>query len=138
MTRLWGGRFQSPAADETIAFTSSIAFDARLVHQDCAILAAHARALARAGILAEEEAALAADALKQVADDIASGAFAVSEADEDIHSAVERALLERIPETAARLRAGLSRNDRVAAALRLWLKDAIADLTARLGGLIET
>ena len=138
MTRLWGGRFARGPADETIAFTSSIAFDARLVHQDCAILAAHARALARAGILAEEEAAIAADALKQVADDIASGAFPLSESDEDIHSAVERALLERIPETAARLRAGLSRNDRVAAALRLWLKDAIADLTARLGGMIET
>ena len=138
MTRLWGGRFSRGPAESTIAFTSSIAFDRRLVHQDCAILAAHARGLARAGILAEEEATLAADALKQVAEDIASGAFAVSDADEDIHSAVERALIERIPETAPRLRAGLSRNDRVAAALRLWLKDAIADLTALLGGLIET
>lgn len=138
MTRLWGGRFSRGPADSTIAFTSSISFDARLVHQDCAILAAHARALARAGVLAEEEASIAADALKQVAEDIASGAFALSESDEDIHSAVERALLERIPETAARLRAGLSRNDRVAAALRLWMKDAIADLTAQLGGLIET
>ena len=138
MTRLWGGRFQSPPAGSMIAFTSSISFDARLVHQDCAILAAHARALARAGVLAEEEASIAADALKQVAEDIASGAFALSESDEDIHSAVERALLVRIPETAARPRAGLSRNDRVAASLRLWLKDAIADLSAQLGGLIET
>ena len=138
MTRMWGGRFSRGPADETLSFTSSISFDRRLVHQDCAILAAHARALARGGVLADEEATLAADALKQVADDIASGAFEVNEADEDIHSAVERALLERIPETAPRLRAGLSRNDRVAAALRLWLKDAIADLTARLGGLIET
>ena len=138
MTRLWGGRFSRGPAGETLAFTSSIGFDRRLVHQDCAILAAHARALARAGILANEEAELAADALKQVAEDIASGAFAVDDNDEDIHSAVERALLERIPETAPRLRAGLSRNDRVAAALRLWLKDAIADLTARIGGLIET
>ena len=138
MTRLWGGRFSQGPADATLAFTSSIAFDRRLVHQDCAILAAHARGLARAGILSDEEATLAADALKQVAEDIASGAFALSESDEDIHSAVERALMERIPETAPRLRAGLSRNDRVAAALRLWLRDAISDLTARLGGLIET
>jgi argininosuccinate lyase len=138
VTRLWGGRFSRGPADETIAFTSSISFDVRLVHQDCAILAAHARGLARAGILAEEEAAIAADALKQVAEDISSGVLVVSEADEDVHSAVERALLERIPETAGRLRAGLSRNDRVAAALRLWLKDAIADVIARLGGLIET
>jgi argininosuccinate lyase len=138
VTRLWGGRFSRGPSDGTLSFTSSVAFDRRLVHQDCAILAAHARALARAGVLADEEATLAADALKQVAEDVATGAFAVGETDEDIHSAVERALLERIPETAPRLRAGLSRNDRVAAALRLWLKDAIADLTARIGGLIET
>jgi argininosuccinate lyase len=138
VTRLWGGRFAQGPADATLAFTSSIGFDRRLVHHDCAILAAHARGLARAGILSDEEATLAADALKQVAEDIGSGAYPVSETDEDIHSAVERALLERIPETAPRLRAGLSRNDRVAAALRLWLRDAIADLTARIGGLIET
>jgi argininosuccinate lyase len=135
---LWGGRFARGPSQETLSFTSSIAFDRRLVHQDCAILAAHARALARAGVLADEEATLAADALKQVAEDIATDTFALNESDEDIHSAVERALLERIPETAPRLRAGLSRNDRVAAALRLWLKDAIADLTAKIGGLIET
>jgi argininosuccinate lyase len=138
VTRLWGGRFSRGPADETLAFTSSISFDRRLVHHDCAVLAAHARGLARAGILSEEESSIAADALKHVADDIASGAFEPLESDEDIHSAVERALLERIPETAPRLRAGLSRNDRVAACLRLWLKDAIADLTARLGGLMET
>jgi argininosuccinate lyase len=138
VTRLWGGRFSRGPADEVLGFTSSIAFDRRLVHQDCAILAAHARGLARAGILADEEATIASDALKHIADDISSGSFDISEADEDIHSAVERALLERIPETAPRLRAGLSRNDRVAACLRLWLKDAIADLTARLGGLMET
>jgi argininosuccinate lyase len=138
VTRLWGGRFSQGPADATLAFTSSIGFDRRLVHQDCAILAAHARGLARAGILSDEEATLASDALKQVAEDIASGTFALSETDEDIHSAVERALLERIPETAPRLRAGLSRNDRVAAALRLWLGDAISDLIARIGGLIET
>jgi len=138
MTRLWGGRFSSDPASELIRFTSSIAFDRRLINEDCAVLAAHARGLARAGIISEEEATLAADALKQVAADIASGSCELSDADEDIHSAVERALLERIPETAPRLRAGLSRNDRVAAAFRLWLKEAIADLIAGLGGLIET
>jgi len=138
VTRLWGGRFSRGPADETLAFTSSISFDRRLVHHDCAVLAAHARGLARAGILSDEEAAIAADALKHVADDVSSGDFQLLETDEDIHSAVERALLERIPETAPRLRAGLSRNDRVSACVRLWLKDAIADLTARVGGLMET
>jgi argininosuccinate lyase len=138
VTRLWGGRFSRAPAEETIAFTSSISFDRRLVHHDCAVLAAHARALARAGILTDDEAGRVSDALKHVAEEIASGSFPVSDADEDIHSAVERALLERLGDVAPKVRAGLSRNDRVAAAFRLWLRDAIAGLTAALGGLIET
>ena len=138
MTRLWGGRFSKDPAEQVIAFTSSIGFDIRLVHLDCAVLAAHGRALARAGVLEEDEASRAADALKDIAEDIASGEFAVSPADEDIHSTVERALLERIPDVAPKIRAGLSRNDRIAAAFRLWVIDAAADITTRLGGLIET
>jgi argininosuccinate lyase len=138
VTRLWGGRFSKDPAAEAIAFTTSIGFDVRLVHLDCAVLAAHSRALARAGIIEEDEAGRVADALKDIAEDIASGEFAVSPADEDIHSAVERALLERLPDVAGKVRAGLSRNDRIAAAFRLWVIDAIGDITARLGGLIET
>ena len=138
MTRLWGGRFSKDPAAEAIAFTSSIGFDIRLIHLDCAVLAAHGRALARAGVIEEKEAIAAAEALKDVAEDIASGEFPVSSSDEDIHSAVERALLERLPDVAPKIRAGLSRNDRVAAAFRLWVIDAAGDITARLGGLIET
>jgi hypothetical protein len=133
VTRLWGGRFSKDPAAEAIAFTSSIGFDVRLVHLDCAVLAAHGRALARAGVLSDEEAVSAADALKDVAEDIASGDFPVSPTDEDIHSAVERALLERLPEAAPKIRAGLSRNDRIASAFRLWVIDAAGDITARLG-----
>ena len=55
------------------------------------------------------------------AKDIASGAFAFDRADEDVHTAVERALLDRAPDVGPRVRAGLSRNDRVVTALRLWL-----------------
>jgi argininosuccinate lyase len=138
VTRLWGGRFSKDPAAEAIAFTTSIGFDVRLVHLDCAVLAAHTRALARAAIIEEGEAGQVADALKDIAEDIASGEFAVSPADEDIHSVVERALLQRLPDIAGKVRAGLSRNDRIAAALRLWVIDAIGDITARLGGLIET
>ena len=138
MTRLWGGRFSKDPAAEAIAFTTSIGFDVRLVHLDCAVLAAHTRALARAKIVAEDEAVAVADALKDIAEDIASGAFMVIPTDEDIHSVVERALLERLPDVAGKVRAGLSRNDRIAAAFRLWVIDAAADIATRLGGLIET
>jgi argininosuccinate lyase len=131
VTRLWGGRFVRGPAEDAAAFTSSVAFDVRLVREDCAILAAHARALARAGLLSDEEAAEASRALAAVAEDVASGAFPVAPSDEDVHTTVERALLERIPSLAPRLRAGLSRNDRVAACLRLWLRGVARELAGR-------
>jgi argininosuccinate lyase len=103
------------------------------------VLAAHARALARAGFLSADDAAAVVTALEGIAKDMASGAFGFDEHDEDIHTAVERALLELLPDVGPRVRAGLSRNDRVAAALRLWLLRhgrsvvlAVADLTEAL------
>ena len=121
MTKLWGGRFGAEPAPELMVFTESLSFDRLLANEDCTVLAAHARALSRAGLLTEEDATAVVDALEGIAKDISSGAFGFDESDEDIHTAVERALLERLPDVAPRVRAGLSRNDRVAAALRLWL-----------------
>ncbi|MGZ4211833.1 MAG: argininosuccinate lyase [Actinomycetota bacterium] len=121
MTKLWGGRFSEEPAPELMAFTESLSFDRLLVAEDCAVLAAHARTLAKAGLLSPDEARTVAITLQGIAKDIGSGAFAMEATDEDIHTAVERALLERLPEVGPRARAGLSRNDRVVAALRLWL-----------------
>ncbi|HJT37442.1 MAG TPA: argininosuccinate lyase [Actinomycetota bacterium] len=121
MTRLWGGRFGDEPAPELLAFTESLSFDRLLVYEDCAVLAAHARSLARAGIISADDAAAVAAALDGIARDIASDTFTFEPGDEDVHTAVERALLERAPEIGPRVRAGLSRNDRVVTALRLWL-----------------
>jgi argininosuccinate lyase len=121
VTKLWGGRFNEPLAPEAFAFTESLSFDRLLVAEDCAVLAAHARALARAGLLGADESDQVGKALEMIARDVATGAVVLSEEDEDIHSAVERLLLERFPDIAPKVRAGLSRNDRVVAALRLWL-----------------
>jgi len=121
VTKLWGGRFNEPLAPEAFAFTESLSFDRLLVAEDCAVLAAHARALARAGLLGADESDQVGKALEMIAMDVATGAVVLSEEDEDIHSAVERLLLERFPDIAPKVRAGLSRNDRVVAALRLWL-----------------
>jgi len=121
VTKLWGGRFGEEPAPELLAFTESLSFDRLLAGEDCTVLAAHARALARAGYLSAEDATAVVTALEGIAKDMASGAFGFDENDEDIHTAVERALLARLPDVAPRVRAGLSRNDRVAAALRLWM-----------------
>jgi argininosuccinate lyase len=136
MTRLWGGRFGDELAPEALAFTRSLAFDKRLARQDCAVLSAHARALARAGLLEDDEARQAAIVLEGIAADAEAGRLAFSDDDEDVHSAVERALLERLAAVAPKLRAGLSRNDRVAAALRLWLRDAGRSVVLAIAGLI--
>ncbi len=130
MTRLWGGRFDAEPAPELIAFTRSAQFDVRLAAEDCRVLAAHARALAAAGVLDDAQAGRAAELLPTIGLDIASGAFAVSDGDEDVHSTVERALLERDADLGARIRAGISRNDRVATAFRLWVASAAGRLAA--------
>ena len=137
MTRLWGGRFSGEPAAALLAFTESLSFDHVLVPDDCAVLAAHARALARAGILTDQEAATIAVELQRVASDIASGAVTYDPGDEDIHSVVERELLSRLPEIGPKVRAGLSRNDRVVTAVRLWLRREgrrVVDLLAALIG----
>ena len=121
MTKLWGGRFGDEPAPELLAFTESLSFDRLLANEDCAVLAAHSRALSRAGLITDAEADTVLTALEGIARDIASGAFPFDPGDEDIHTAVERALLERVPDAGPKVRAGLSRNDRVVSALRLWL-----------------
>ncbi len=138
MTRLWGGRFASEPAPEMIAFTRSAGFDVRLVRADGRVLAAHALALAGAGILEPARAAAARELFDAVAADIESGTFAVSPEDEDVHTTVERALRERDPDLAARIRAGLSRNDRVATAFRLWIAGAAQRLSERTAALAAT
>lgn len=136
MTQLWGGRFEGGPAPEAAAFTRSAHFDVRLVTQDCRVLAVHAQALAGAGIISKAEAAEIAAALHGIAEDVSSGAFPVAETDEDVHTTVERALDERLPALAGSVRAGLSRNDRVATAFRLWLAEAAAHVRRLLADLV--
>ena len=137
---LWGGRFEGRLAPAMQALSRSTHFDVALVGQDCRVLAAHANALATAGILTADEAVAIRDALRGIAADIGSGAFPVRDDDEDVHSTVERALAERAPGAAGKVRAGLSRNDRVATAFRLWIiaaGDRIGDELATLIAVLE-
>jgi argininosuccinate lyase len=82
---------------------------------------AHARALEDAGLLEPDEAARLEKALREVGGEIAAGTFAVDPADEDVHSAIERGVTDRLGHLGARLHAGRSRNDLVMTDLRLWL-----------------
>lgn len=121
---LWGGRFAGGPADALAELSRSTHFDWRLAGHDIAGSTAHARVLHAAGLL--DDAALAGmlDALDRLAADVASGAFAPTPDDEDVHTALERGLIERAgAELGGRLRAGRSRNDQVATLVRMYLRE---------------
>lgn len=120
-TPLWSGRFSSPPAPEAHALGRSLQFDVRLASVDVDASIAHVRALQDAGLLDGDEAAALEEALAAVGDDIAEGRFEFREADEDIHSAIERGVTDRLGDLGAKLHAGRSRNDLVVTDLRLWL-----------------
>lgn len=120
-TPLWSGRFGKPPAPEAEALGRSLGFDLRLAPQDVEASVAHVRALEDASLLTPEEAGQLEKALLEVGAEIAAGAFAFHPADEDVHSAIERAVTDRLGDVGARLHAGRSRNDLVVTDLRLWL-----------------
>ena len=131
MTGLWGGRFNEKPADALAALSVSTHFDWRLARYDIRGSRAHARVLHEAGLLNHTELAAMLDALDRLDADVDSGAFVPVPEDEDVHSALERGLIERAgPELGGRLRAGRSRNDQVATLLRMWLRDAARRIAA--------
>jgi argininosuccinate lyase len=108
------------------ALSASTHFDWRLAPYDIAGSRAHARVLHAAGLLTADELAGMLTALDQLAADVESGAFVATPADEDVHTALERGLLDRAGiELGGKLRAGRSRNDQVATLFRMWLRDAL-------------
>ena len=121
---LWGGRFSSGPSPEMAALSLSTHFDWVLAPYDIAGSKAHARVLHRAGLLTADELAGMLAALDQLAADVAAGAFRPEPADEDVHTALERGLLDRAGrDLGGKLRAGRSRNDQVATLYRMYLRD---------------
>ncbi len=131
--RLWGGRFAGGPAEAMFALSQSTQFDWRLAAYDLAGSRAHARALHRAGLLTEDDLAGMLAGLDALGADVASGAFAPSPTDEDVHGALERGLVERVGgELGGRLRAGRSRNDQIATLIRLYLRDSLRGVAAEV------
>jgi argininosuccinate lyase len=119
---LWGGRFAAGPAPALTALSRSTHFDWRLARLDIAGSRAHALALAQAGLLTESERHDMLVCLDVLEEEVRTGALAPEPSDEDVHSALERRLLEIAgPQLGGKLRAGRSRNDQIAALIRLWL-----------------
>ncbi len=130
--RLWGGRFQGGPAEALARLSVSVQFDWRLAPYDLAASRAHARVLARAGLLDADEVGRMLAALDDLEAACASGDFRPTVEDEDVHTALERGLLERLGALGGKLRAGRSRNDQVATDLRLYLRDHARGVASRL------
>jgi argininosuccinate lyase len=123
--KLWGGAFRKGLEPGVESFSSSISFDIRLAPYDIAGSIAHAKMLASAGIISEDDGALLVKHLESVLDDISKGKVEFTDSDEDIHLFVEKLLGERAGDAAGKLHSGRSRNDQVALDIRLFLKDRI-------------
>jgi argininosuccinate lyase len=136
-TRLWGGRFAGTPAEALARLSMSVQFDWRLAPYDLAASRAHARVLARAGLLDARELGQLLAALDDLEAACASGEFRPSVDDEDVHTALERGLLERVGALGGKLRAGRSRNDQVATDLRMYLRDRARGVAARLVELVD-
>nr|WP_245951301.1 argininosuccinate lyase [Phytoactinopolyspora halophila] len=135
---LWGGRFDGGPADALAALSKSTQFDWRLAPYDVAGSKAHANVLHRAGLLSDDELAGMIRALDRLAADVASGEFEPELADEDVHTALERGLIERAgPELGGKLRAGRSRNDQVATQFRMYMRDAVRVVAGQVLDVVE-
>ncbi|WP_394616737.1 argininosuccinate lyase [Lentzea sp. JNUCC 0626] len=131
MSSLWGGRFESGPAEAMARLSLSTHFDWRLAPYDIAGSRAHARVLHAAALLTDDELAGMQKALDELLADVESGAFTPVLEDEDVHTALERGLIDRAgTELGGKLRAGRSRNDQVATLFRMWLRDAARRVAA--------
>ena len=128
--KMWGGRFDGEPDAGFMQFSSSISFDVRLYPYDIECTRAWAEALVGAGVLSADESLNISGALDSVKEEFDSGAFTLSPDDEDIHTAIERRLVELIGSEAGKVRTGRSRNDQVATDTRMFVMDQCARLAA--------
>ena len=134
----WGGRFSGSADEFAMRFGASLPVDRRMWEQDIRGSIAHARMLAAQGIIAPEDASEIERGLREIGVEISDGRFAFEVADEDIHMAIERALIARIGEAGGRLHTARSRNDQVALDARLYAREAAVSLATGASALRAT
>lgn len=128
----WQGRFTEPTNAFVETFTASVGFDRRLYHHDIAGSIAHASMLAQVGVLSERERDQIIDGLRAIEADIDAGKFEWKTELEDVHMNVESRLIARIGEVGKKLHTGRSRNDQVATAVRLYIRDGIDAVRAAI------
>jgi len=129
---LWGGRFTQAPADAVFALSRSVQFDWRLAPYDLRSSLAHLKVLRASGLIKEEIAKQIEKALRELSSEVESGKFLAIDSDEDVHSALERGLTEKIGDAGGSLRAGRSRNDQVATDLKLFTIDHMLEVASSI------
>ena len=120
---MWAGRFETGMSDALRAISFSLHFDRKLLPYDVRGSQAHARSLGRLGVLAAFEVDAIVSGLEGILVDVAAGKDLFLDTDEDVHMAVERVLSDRVGAAGKKLHTGRSRNDQVATAFRLYVRD---------------
>ncbi|MFI5402840.1 MAG: argininosuccinate lyase [Planctomycetota bacterium] len=136
--RMWGGRFKGTLHPRIDSLNRSFDFDRALYDMDITASIAWARALRRAGVLDGREMEAVVEGLERVRQEFAQGRFRSRRTDEDIHTAVERRLVELVGSAGEKLHTGRSRNDQVATDLCLWLRWACDDVSGAIAALVKT
>jgi argininosuccinate lyase len=130
--KAWGGRFTAATDREVDVFTESISFDHRLFKHDLHASAAHARMLARIGLLTPDECQQIVLGLSEIQAQFEKKEFPFDPEREDVHMHIEAALIERLGDTGRKLHTARSRNDQVVTDLKLWVRDALDQIDERL------
>ena len=134
---LWGGRFTQGPEESVFALSRSVHFDWRLAPYDLRSSKAHLAVLKKSGLIAATDADAIAAALNELSAEVVLGSFVAIDSDEDVHSALERGLTEKIGVLGGAIRAGRSRNDQVTTDLRLFSIDHMLEV-ARLITRLQT
>ncbi len=137
VVKAWGGRFADLPDARLEAFNASVGFDIRLVREDIRGSIAHTRMLGAQDIIPSEDASAIEDGLWQILGEVEQGSFALTIADEDVHTGVERRLREIVGGVAGKLHTGRSRNDQVINDVRFWTRSRLTEIVAGLGTLCE-
>ena len=134
---LWGGRFDSAPADAMTALSKSVHFDWRLAPYEIEVNLIHLKNLVEQDVVSKENGKKIESALLQLAKDIGSGSYKYTDADEDVHSAIERGLIERCGQVGGAIRAGRSRNDLVVTDFKLYLIDHLLEIASQISALVK-
>ncbi|MBK7136084.1 MAG: argininosuccinate lyase [Rhodocyclales bacterium] len=130
--KAWSGRFSEPVAELVKRYTASVSFDRRLAFHDIRGSLAHARMLAKQGIIGKDDLAAIERGMAAVKLEIETEEFQWSLDDEDVHLNIEKRLTALVGDAGKRLHTGRSRNDQVATDIRLWLREEIDGLDGLL------